>query len=161
MRHNRAFVEPVYLTINDKPRYLPYTEARRTVTEDILLMNEFISKAMSLAGIHLFSLIEDNIRWEIPSNLTGFFCYIRYPPLTKTGRIPKFDEELHWTCGDSFGEIYYQNGKMGKARIVQWQQNDIYVCHLKMVGELLSLWKIERGNIERGNNGVKITLWKL
>ena len=148
-RFLRSDMSSIKLCPGDIARYLFSGISQSIAEEDIVHLNQFISETKPHVGRNLFRLNADAIIWVPPNDGTGLFTYLRYNRKTKTGKIPKFTEELHFTAGTQqyqrqiFGEIYYQNGQPCKSKITHWENWDCVSLHSKMVSGYFSLWKIE------------------
>ena len=118
---------------------------------DILSMNSFIKKAKCQNLI-----IESTLEFNRNSNQR---CYLENNFLTSTGKKSKFPQILHFFTTDSgydivdnvFGDIFYfENGEIGKAKIVHWDKSNISVITLSIINGVLSLNKVEKTSMKTG-----------
>lgn len=132
------------------PWYMDLSQMNQLATEDqIEIINDYLKQAPMFCN----SLPEG---LEIPINeiiysskdygYTRLFC----TPCTKTGKRSKYPVELfvttdqHNKIKNVSANIYYLiDGKIGKARVVFWDNHICYIFTLKMVGSTLAITEIK------------------
>lgn len=156
LRFQTDRMRKVSLCEGDFDRYVPEGAYKDAAVTDILSLNVFIEQLRDIVGLPFPLIRSSSIQWDIPKDNTGMFTWVKNETPTPTGKPPKYAQRLHFVAR-YFGEIYYLKGEPGKARIIAWPDiNTCVVCHCKMVGNELSLWKVENKNLEAG----EIKIWK-
>ena len=162
--------------------YLPIPEYVEIIKEDVLGLNEFLSKARELTSV--FPQVQINsedlvFRFDkIAADEPMEFCSFMYNPTTPTGKASKYPLQLGFWCkrtsasrteriGNGYsvvagngiqGEIdFLQNSELGKARIIISHNGCIYIVSIIDKKGTKELTKIER----TGKNGVKEVLYNI
>lgn len=123
--------------------------SRFEILSDIALMNKYLQLARSIGNIRKnYEVCVDEIVFEGPNA-----SYIEVCPYTKTGSFSKYPIIVHYftpnydafePIDNYFGEIsYFEDGTIGKAKLVNWIGKSMMVVHLKTIGRELVISKIE------------------
>lgn len=131
---------------------------------DLSLLNPVIENAINIEKKLKNTLIDiDKLNFDVLSNDKNDFCYIKYEPLTETGRKSKYPLILHFITknnsmnNEQFGDVFLMEDNMiGKARIINWINNTCYVISVTRVKDQLQLSNLET----RDTNGNSIVLYK-
>lgn len=121
---------------------------------DITYMNNFLKEARMLAPLPLLEICTEEIDFlgNPEQNFEGM-THLELKPYTKTGKISKYPVILHYyttnyTVFDStdnyFGHIsYLQDGSIGKAKLICWEKNKLFIIQLGLIGTTLAIKRIE------------------
>lgn len=124
---------------------------KNIIDKEFKQINIFVDFALKLA--HL----SENLYID-PVNFLyiGNFTFYEARPYTPTGKHSKYPLILHYAYAshdapypsqDYFGELYYlQDGSIGKARLIFWNNKNGYMIHLAMVNQKLSVKKVEKSS---------------
>ncbi len=123
-------------------------------TNDILSLNDVFIEAHKICKESPKRTIkENNMHFTVRQiNGTNVFNFIRFSPLTKTGKIQKHPVILHFNISENFfGELYYsQNSTVDKVRITIWKKDDCYEIVAKNINNELAVNTIYTFDIETG-----------
>lgn len=162
--------------------YLPLPEYVESIKEDVLVLNEFLSKARELTSV--FPQVQINsedlvFRFDkIAADEPMEFCSFMYNPTTPTGKASKYPLQLGFWCkrtsasrteriGNGYsvvtgngiqGEIdFLQNSELGKARIIISHNGCIYIVSIIDKKGIKVITKIEQTN----KNGVREEIYNI
>ena len=98
----------------------------KNATEDILSLNTVFAEAHKLCKeVPKKTIKQNNMHFtERQVNGTNVFNFLRFTPLTKTGKISQHPVILHFNISEIFfGELYYsQDCAIDQARITIWKK---------------------------------------
>lgn len=131
---------------------------------DLSSLNPIFEKAIDIEKkLKSILLYKDKLNFNVISNDRNDFCYIKYEPLTATGKKSKYPIILHFNIkngsfkNDQFGDVFLmENNKIGKARIINWINNSCYIISATRTDDQLQLASIET----KDKNGNLIILYK-
>lgn len=110
---------------NDRPMYYLENKNKDIAVSEILALNQFMPKGHKIT--------EKKIAFSIPKdNETLGYTKLMLPPLTKTGKIPKYPVELFFSSkADKFGMSnlhgtikYLQDGKRGDVTVYYFENGE-------------------------------------
>jgi hypothetical protein len=144
--------------------YLIPENMQDTFFADISMLNPIIENAMHIEkNLNNCLLKKECLNFNVLSDDNNNFCYIKYEPLTETGKKSKYPIILHFNnkdgsfTNDLFGEVYLMDKNViGKAIIIYWKENKSYVINITRDDNTLQLSKLET----RDSNGNPIVLYK-
>ena len=144
--------------------YLIPENMQDTFFADISMLNPIIENAMHIEkNLNNCLLKKECLNFNVLSDDNNTFCYIKYEPLTETGKKSKYPIILHFNnkdgsfTNDLFGEVYLMDKNViGKAIIIYWKENKSYVINITRDDNTLQLSKLET----RDSNGNPIVLYK-
>ena len=126
----------------------------KNAAEDILSLNTVFAEAHKLCKeVPKKTIKQNNMHFtERQVNGTNVFNFLRFTPLTKTGKISKHPVILHFNISENFfGELYYsQDCAVDKARITIWKKDDCYEIVAKNINNKLAVNTIYTFDIETG-----------
>lgn len=136
--------------------YLLTGDNRTIFTGDALLLNQYIKEARSLIkNIPAYEIhAKDLVFTEKIENGCRRNVFLVFTPKTKTGRMPKYPVEVHFTVSSDqfFGVVYYgQSLQIEKGEIVMWKGSMGYIIDLAMIDGNLAIKEIYRNETTTGN----------
>ncbi|MFI3206945.1 MAG: hypothetical protein R3Y33_06830 [Clostridia bacterium] len=142
---------------NDLKRYIIENENCSIVQNDIDYLLSMLKETLKENDIKLGFVINKEINFDISNYDKGHidFAFLKYEPLTATGKLSKYPLELHiYSPHDPFNisfdkminanVFYLKDGTIGKARMWVWNKHIIHVFHYAIKEKKLIVTKIEK-----------------
>lgn len=144
--------------------YLIPDNMQKVFYSDLSSLNQILEKTINIEPkLKSFLISEDKLNFNVISNDRNDFCYIKYEPLTETGKKSKYPIILHFniknesSTNDQFGDVFLmENNEIGKAKIV---------IRINYIGYVISVTrndnKLELSSLEtKDKNGNPLILYK-